>query len=444
MFVDQNGQLRDAKTVYYEVLEALGSMGNETQRDAYAQQILGKSAAELTPLIEAGSEAIAKLGDEAERTGAIMTDNTIVALDTVGDKLDHFWQIAKSSIANLAYAAVNMGGVWDKYYAYINTAEEETVPAVENMGAAIGMLEAEFAAAKLTIDATLQSLIGGWQSAPEVIALSAEAIAANLQSQLDYMLSYRNNLDALVSRAVPGVDMSALIRSLSDGTLESAQVLAGLSTATDHELTQIAQLYADKGNSMDSFTTGVAATQVDYDKQLADLVTNTQKAVDDMDLSDEAKISAANTINGYINDVKSKSGSLNLAMTTAAQNALNAWKKVFNERSPSREMAKSGVNAILGNIKGVESKKTALIAEYARTGQLAINSMTAALSGNMAVPSSITSNLKGFEVGASGSISSPNNTGGIIQNVTINSPTPLSPSQIARESKNAMRRLAWA
>ena len=49
---DSNGNLRDSNDVFRETIEALGRMENETERDAIAMQIFGKSANELNPLIE--------------------------------------------------------------------------------------------------------------------------------------------------------------------------------------------------------------------------------------------------------------------------------------------------------------------------------------------------------------------------------------------------------
>ena len=64
---DVNGDLRDSNDVFQEVIKALGNMENETERDALAMQIFGKSAAELNPLIEdAGAtyEEVAKMLSE--------------------------------------------------------------------------------------------------------------------------------------------------------------------------------------------------------------------------------------------------------------------------------------------------------------------------------------------------------------------------------------------
>ena len=64
---DANGELRNSNDVYWDCIDALGSIQNETERDALAMQLFGKSAQELNSVIEAGSEAFKELGDEAEQ-----------------------------------------------------------------------------------------------------------------------------------------------------------------------------------------------------------------------------------------------------------------------------------------------------------------------------------------------------------------------------------------
>ena len=50
-YVDSSGQMRDAETVFWEAIDALGQIDNETERDAAAMELFGKSAKELNPLI---------------------------------------------------------------------------------------------------------------------------------------------------------------------------------------------------------------------------------------------------------------------------------------------------------------------------------------------------------------------------------------------------------
>lgn len=261
-------------------------------------------------------------------------------------------------------------------------AANSSISAVEALKESMDALDAEYEAAKETVASTLDSVISGWDAVPPAVAVSAEQVIANLQSQMDWMTSYRENLDALMSREIPGVDMSALITSLSDGSTESAAILAGLKTATDDQVAQIAQSMGGISAGKQTFIDEVGAAQINYDERMAEMVNTTVEAVKEMDLGDDAKKSAANTINGYINGVRSKSGSLNLTMTRAAQNALNAWKRVFDEHSPSKEMQRSGANAMQGEIIGVESKQSEVAKAFSAAGANMMKSLEVGLSNS--------------------------------------------------------------
>lgn len=85
---DANGEFRDSETVFSETITALGKVKNPTERSAIALQLLGRSAAELNPLINAGGDALAELIKEAQATGAVIDGDAIEALDNFGDTLD--------------------------------------------------------------------------------------------------------------------------------------------------------------------------------------------------------------------------------------------------------------------------------------------------------------------------------------------------------------------
>lgn len=82
-----DGSLRDSNEVYWEKIDALHNITNETERDALAMQIMGKSGTELNSIIEAGSKAFKDFGDEAEAMGAVMSGDQLDALGTFNDKL---------------------------------------------------------------------------------------------------------------------------------------------------------------------------------------------------------------------------------------------------------------------------------------------------------------------------------------------------------------------
>ena len=87
---DANGHLRNAEDVFYDVIDALGDMQNETERDAYSMDIFGRSAQDLNPLIEAGSDAISDYAAEAHNMGYVL-DNE--ALESLADMDDSFERV---------------------------------------------------------------------------------------------------------------------------------------------------------------------------------------------------------------------------------------------------------------------------------------------------------------------------------------------------------------
>ncbi len=99
--IDSHGQLKDANQVFYDTIDALGRVKNETERDALAMTLLGKSAKELNPLIEAGSKRLKELGVEAENMGTVMGEDSLEKLgkfkDTM-DKLENTTDALKNSL----------------------------------------------------------------------------------------------------------------------------------------------------------------------------------------------------------------------------------------------------------------------------------------------------------------------------------------------------------
>lgn len=84
---DNTGKFRDANEVFYDVIDALGRVKNETELDTLAMELFGKSAKELKPLIEAGSQALKKYGDEAERHSLIMSEDEVEAAGNFNDSI---------------------------------------------------------------------------------------------------------------------------------------------------------------------------------------------------------------------------------------------------------------------------------------------------------------------------------------------------------------------
>lgn len=80
-----DGSLRNAESVFYDVIDALGDIQNVTERDALAMDLFGKKAEDLNPLIIQGSDRMRELSEEAHNMGYVMSGETLEALGKVDD-----------------------------------------------------------------------------------------------------------------------------------------------------------------------------------------------------------------------------------------------------------------------------------------------------------------------------------------------------------------------
>lgn len=84
-----DGSLRNGDAVWQDTIAALGNMQNETERDAYAMQLMGRSASELNPLIEDNGETYKNVADTFAKYGLDYIDQeTLDKANEFNDKLD--------------------------------------------------------------------------------------------------------------------------------------------------------------------------------------------------------------------------------------------------------------------------------------------------------------------------------------------------------------------
>jgi len=70
------------------VLKALAETTDETERNSIANDIFGKSYADLAPLLAEGADGMDKLKQEASDLGGVMSDETVESGDKLGDTMD--------------------------------------------------------------------------------------------------------------------------------------------------------------------------------------------------------------------------------------------------------------------------------------------------------------------------------------------------------------------
>lgn len=106
---DADGNMRDSEEVYWDIIDALGQMENETERDSLAMTLLGKSAQDLNPLISLGADALGELMQEAEDAGAVLSEDTLNSLLEVSDAMERMkssTQAAQNNMGTLSADAL--------------------------------------------------------------------------------------------------------------------------------------------------------------------------------------------------------------------------------------------------------------------------------------------------------------------------------------------------
>lgn len=80
-----DGSLRSAQDVFYDTIDALGEIKNQTERDALAMDLMSESAQELNPLIDLGGEKMRDYAQEAHDMGYVLDNDALKSLQGVDD-----------------------------------------------------------------------------------------------------------------------------------------------------------------------------------------------------------------------------------------------------------------------------------------------------------------------------------------------------------------------
>lgn len=125
---DSEGHLRNAEDVFYDVIDALGNMENSTERDAFSMDIFGRSAQDLNPMIEAGSDAIADFAAEAQDMGYVLDDDALGALGDMDDSFERV-KLQMEAVRNQIVTAMApaITNIADRFQEWASTVDWDAV-----------------------------------------------------------------------------------------------------------------------------------------------------------------------------------------------------------------------------------------------------------------------------------------------------------------------------
>ena len=176
---DSNGELRSGDAVWQDVIKALGTMENETERDALAMQLMGKSAANLNPLIEDGGKTYEEVAKTLDKYDLEFVDQkTLDQANAFNDSIDMiktvgmvaFQQLGTQLAAYLAPAmekVVDLVGQLANWFSNLSPRTQAIIAAIAGVVAVlapvlIGLGKVSFAISSiLSLMATLGPAIGG-------------------------------------------------------------------------------------------------------------------------------------------------------------------------------------------------------------------------------------------------------------------------------------------
>lgn len=174
-----DGSMRSAEDVFMDAVDALGGIQNEAERDAAAYDLFGRSAKELNPLIDMGSEGFAELKQEAHDVGAVMDGEALDSLNGVSDAMERMDQASMVVQRNFAVALA---------------------PAIEAVGTALTDMAADADWQDLFSDlgASIQEILPDLVSMAKTILPAVINVLRQIMPTISQIISYLPALQPLI------------------------------------------------------------------------------------------------------------------------------------------------------------------------------------------------------------------------------------------------------
>ena len=214
---------------------------------------------------------------------------------------------------------------------------------------------------------SIDSQIGLFDTMATESKIKVEDMFDAFTSQYEYLTTYSENLKKAASL---GLD-DDLIAKLSDGSAESAGYLNEIVTQAENLDSDGAKKFVSEFNdafkkteqAKDTFSHTVAGMQTDFDKEVDKVKESLENAVNDMNMSDESRKAALETMDAYIEAIKSKQAeavSASEAVAYATANVLNGKAQYPTGYVPG--MPSDVYEKIQHNANGTDNAANAFIA----------------------------------------------------------------------------------
>lgn len=320
--------------------------------------------------IEARLEEAQTKYNEAVDSGAWGTGKLKNNVDALNEELEsNREQIAALEKESAAY------GEWQAASA---TATKEMSATVGDLVSEMEALQESYTKAHDEAKKSIEGQLGLFNELDGSAKTSIDNLISTLKGQVDYMDTYAENINKAMEL---GVD-EGLIKKLSDGSEESAQILAAIVQGGEDDIAALNEQLAKVEEGKENFSSTVAEMETDFSDKMDDLEERLGKTIEELDVSVEAGAAGAATIQGYIDGAEGMRTQLQEKYKSLAKAANRAWKDELVIRSPSRVFREDGQNTIKGAILGGEDERANLESTYSSLGSSAGDKFSEALSGS--------------------------------------------------------------
>ncbi|WP_434310480.1 phage tail tape measure protein [Hominifimenecus sp. rT4P-3] len=328
-------EVEGCRTAYEEAKEALASIDTQlaSSNDVITQHQLSVAGMSETTLAQRDAllESAAALGENSERYANVREE--IAGLDE----------------------------------AYLTHVAEQQVR-IEEIQEQQQLLRDEYEATKKKIEENLTAEMGMFETMSTKADRSIEELMGSLDSQLDYMDNYTDNISKLIEWNVD----KGLIQKLSDGSQESAKILQALVDDGGEHIHEFVEKFNAVEEGKKTFTDNVLAMQTNFTVAASSMAIDAVTAVVSMNLREQAYEAGLNNVKGFIEGSSSMRRLVITTYSSLASAAIEAARKKFNQNSPSREFHKIGANNVIGAIEGTEEERPALERTYENAAQVAM------------------------------------------------------------------------
>lgn len=234
-------------------------------------------------------------------------------------------------------------GEWRGVAQAVEDSQNQTVSYEEAVSAAVSTAQTELDNLTAAYDKAYESArtsiegqIGLFDTMKTSSELSISDMEKAMQSQTDYLNLYSENLK---KAAEYGLD-DGLIKSLSDGSEESAGYInaiiqnieklggstEGMPAAASKFVSEFNSKFEETEKAKDTFADNVAKMETDFDEKMGEIETRMSKTVQNMEMTDEARKAAQDTIKAYCDAIRSMTGEAGSAAEAVANAAASHLK----------------------------------------------------------------------------------------------------------------------